>query len=605
VRGRTIIFFVDDMHLSIDGHKRVRTLLQRFAEREMSEDDRVLVVSTTGKVGFLQQFTDNKSVVLAAAARLVYSRNRSASDRQNPPMNEYEAFAIDHYDTDVTQKFVAIYLKEMLATDTEDALSQIRSRSRTILQIAGAATKSTLTTLEQAVRKSAAFPGRKVVFLLSDGFLLDNVNTDVSQRLQRVTDAAARANAVVYSLDVKGLDAGFAEGTAASFRLQSDERWSLGDPLNAIARNTGGRFIRNQNDLQAGVAKSLEESSVYYLLAWRPDPERKGPDRLRRIEVTVKGRPELTVRVQNGYLDAGPKEESKPGVATAKEAAKVAPKTPEDELRSAFNSPLPKRTLPTALAVNYLDTPQNGAVLSASIQIKGEALEFTPSGDKATANVDVVGVVYNSAGKREGFFRELLTVSGPASGAVKAKRSDIFYNYQAKLAPGLYQVRVAARESKKGLVGSAAQWIEIPDLASHKLALSSLLIGERPAEVKTQQVSTSSPAELAGVSVSVSRRFANTSRLRYLVYVYNAARGRAGTAAPDVTLQTQVLRGGRAVVASPPRQLNAAGQDPARIPYLAEVPLEGLPAGRYVLQVTAVDRVAGTTATERVSFEIE
>ena len=45
--------------------------------------------------------------------------------------------------------------------------------------------------------------------------------------------------------------------------------------------------------------------------------------------------------------------------------------------------------------------------------------------------------------------------------------------------PGLYQVRVAATDRKGGPVGSVWDWIEIPDFSAKKLALSSLLVGER------------------------------------------------------------------------------------------------------------------------------
>ncbi|HYJ85113.1 MAG TPA: hypothetical protein VEW46_03590 [Pyrinomonadaceae bacterium] len=48
-----------------------------------------------------------------------------------------------------------------------------------------------------------------------------------------------------------------------------------------------------------------------------------------------------------------------------------------------------------------------------------------------------------------------------------------------------------------------------------------------------------------------------------------------------------------------------AGADAARIPYGADIALQTLPAGRYLLQVTITDKVAKTTATQHVSFEIE
>ena len=42
-----------------------------------------------------------------------------------------------------------------------------------------------------------------------------------------------------------------------------------------------------------------------------------------------------------------------------------------------------------------------------------------------------------------------------------------------------------------------------------------------------------------------------------------------------------------------------------RVPYAAEVSLGGLPLGRYLLQVTVVDRVAKKSASQQTHFEIQ
>lgn len=242
-------------------------------------------------------------------------------------------------------------------------------------------------------------------------------------------------------------------------------------------------------------------------------------------------------------------------------------------------------------------------MLAAALQIKADAVEFTQAADKASAAIDLLGIVYNSDGKREGYFRELLKIDAPSSTSAESARLNINYNYQIKLKPGLYQTRVAARGIKSGRVGSASEWIEILDLSKHQLALSSLLLGERSNEIK-QKNAAATNIELAGVDINADRRFDRSSRLRYLIFVYNAARGKTGTDVPDVTLQTQIFRGSDVILTNPPRQLSTEGQDSARLPYAAEIPLNTLPAGRYMLQVTVEDRLAKTKTKQTVSFEV-
>ena len=48
--------------------------------------------------------------------------------------------------------------------------------------------------------------------------------------------------------------------------------------MHALAADTGGKALFNTNDLSKGLAPALKETSVYYLLAWKPDEERKGKE---------------------------------------------------------------------------------------------------------------------------------------------------------------------------------------------------------------------------------------------------------------------------------------------------------------------------------------
>jgi VWFA-related protein len=604
-RGRNIIFVVDDLHLSFDSHYRIRKLILKFIDQEMMPEDTIAIVSSTGKIGFLQQFSSDKTVLRAAVERLIFSRDRSANDRAIPPMTEYEALLVSQWDRDVTDIFAA----QELGADLESRRETVRSRARTILTRAAVINRGTYSTLEQTIRNSAQLPGRKVVFLISDGFLLDPANTDSSYLMRRITDAAARTNAVIYSFDAKGLEAGFPEGTtgatAVAFRVQAGGRFEAQDGLALLADETGGRFIHNTNDLQRGLTKSIDEASQYYLLAWQPVSANGKSEQLRKITVSVRNHPELKVRVHGGYLDKKLRAESDEKSKAKNRKGKATLSIPVEELNAAARAPVPLRMLPTSLTVNYAEIPNEGFLVAVASQIESDAIEFIQEGDKAKANIDLLGIVYDSSGKREGFFRERLTVDASVSALSKPQRQDIFHNYQTKLKPGLYQVRVAARDVKSGRVGSAVQWIEIPDLSKRRLALSSLILSERANDGKTTPAHDVTNIGAASLPAPVDRRFARTSELRYIVFIYNALPGKTGTARPDVTLQTQILRGNDVVVTSPLSPISIEGQDPTRLSYAADIPLNTLPAGRYELLVLVNDRIAKSSSAQRVSFEVK
>src|SRR5215510_12922087 len=61
IPGRTIVFFIDDLHLSPDSMYRTRMMLKHFLDREMSSKDNVAILTASGQVGFLEQFTNNRA----------------------------------------------------------------------------------------------------------------------------------------------------------------------------------------------------------------------------------------------------------------------------------------------------------------------------------------------------------------------------------------------------------------------------------------------------------------------------------------------------------------------------------------------------------------
>src|SRR5256885_7936316 len=98
-RGRVIIFFIDDLHLSAQSVDRTRKAIQQFVDTEMGPEDQVAIASPSGQVGFLQQFTDNKSVLRAAVARISH-KPYVVADSENIPMTEYTALKVDQGDRD-------------------------------------------------------------------------------------------------------------------------------------------------------------------------------------------------------------------------------------------------------------------------------------------------------------------------------------------------------------------------------------------------------------------------------------------------------------------------------------------------------------------------
>jgi len=221
--------------------------------------------------------------------------------------------------------------------------------------------------------------------------------------------------------------------------------------------------------------------------------------------------------------------------------------------------------------------------------------------DKIQAVLDLTGVYFDDKGVPKANFLDRLVTTAPSEEQAKTYRGDITYTNQAILPPGLYQVRVAAREDNSGRKGSVHGWIEIPDLTKKTLNMSSILLGER-----TQQMLTnvSDPNSLNTVYLSPSHRFRRESSMRFLVFTYNATTSPTDQK-PDVAVQVQIVRDDQPVITTALRKVNTEGlADVARIPYAAEVPLADLQPGRYILQVTLIDRLSKQSTSRQTHFDI-
>jgi len=622
--GRSIIFFIDDLHLSPSSVERTRKGILEFVDKQMTLEDQVAVVSPSGQIGFLQRFSDVKPVVRAAVGRLTH-KPYLVRDQEQVPMTEYQAVRITQGDSSAAAYFTTKLLEatnmkvpggigppptspsnqqqRTSGMSGEGAKRIVQERANLLVRQSEAVTNGTLATLENLMRSMGQAPGRKVVFFITDGFFINDHSSGYADRISRIADAAVRSGMVIYSLDARGLvgmtDAAsnLADPNGHLDRANVGELAASQDGMNALAVDTGGKAFFNA-PLTSALNEALRETSNYYLLAWRPSTEIQKSPNFKRVEVSVVGRPDLTVRAARGFFGVKPKPEATD--TTAATAAPVDNSTPakrvETALMTALSSPSARMGIPTTLSLSFVDVPNSGPVLTAATQVPTDVLGYGPD-EKEAAAVDLAGVVLNDQGKPAGSFKTRLNVAHLSTGG---KNSSVVYSSKTPLKPGLYQVRVAVRDDKSGRVGSAAQWIEIPDLTSKKLTLATMLLGGQSAAPATADAGKGQGEQL---QFSIDRRFTRESLMTFLTIVYNA---RVGAAGPKLDSQIEILRNGQRIIASPVRPVPLeANSDPSRIPYGAGIALKTLPPGRYVLRVTVTDREANESRVSEALFDVE
>lgn len=455
-QGQLIFFFVDDVHLAGEGWSRARSLLFNFVNHKMKENDRVAIVSTTGQIGFLQQLTTNKSVLREAIGRLnpKYNPETTAS---KVTISEVDANMVEnHSDRGLFSYLVAATMREYQMQNPLNAVTMVKNRVRQINQQGKTAELATLYRLESLIRSTSPLTGRKVIFFISDGFVADIKRSNGAEVVQRIGRQAANVGAVIYALDTRatyfgpGADVSrndypdYSGGTA--WRSIAESK-APQEPLETLADETGGRSYLNANALEEGISEALSENSAYYLLGWRPDTDNQRASRS-RIQVTLKGRPDLRVRARRHVVDLKTDQ-------ITKTASSVT--SPEEDLKMALGSLYPRRDLPTFAGATF-STTSKGAVLNISMQMDGSLLEFSGASGKELAVVDVLGVAIDDRGLCSTFRQKLEIPRETVTGSDRFVR----WNQSLPLPPGLYQVRVAVRDRQNGRTGSAMLWIENP-----------------------------------------------------------------------------------------------------------------------------------------------
>jgi VWFA-related protein len=473
---RSVIFFVDDLHLAPDSLERTRKALLEYIERGIGEKDVVAITSPSGQVGFLQQFTANKDALRTAVARLSYRANPSL-DTEKPPMSEYIAMKIRDGDESAMTFYVQEVQKQtcyragqtVICPMTPQAIrQQVRNRAQQIVVQSAPSVDDTLRLLEGLMRTAAQLPGRKLVFVISDGFFLTDKKYGAIDRIKKVTDAAGRAGVVIYTLDARGIvgdaiDVNKPMDTGGLLQMAGiGELTSSQDGLNALAKDTGGQAFRNTNQpMHLWVEKIMDETSNYYLLAWKPDNDEQKRGKFKNIDISIVGRPDLKVRMRTSYF----KSAALPLLTTKRKKDKDPLKARDDDMRLVIDAPVSQSEIPTAVDLHFNQMPGLGTSVVATIAIDDAALTYDLVDGKLAADVDIGGIFYDDKGKPINSFVGRLRIfpkSSTTAGSPKPKRS--VYSFSTLVPGGLYQVRVGIRDLKSSRNGSAEDWIKVPKI---------------------------------------------------------------------------------------------------------------------------------------------
>ncbi len=600
---RTIALVVDDLSLSFESAYRVRRALKKFVDERMQEGDLIAIVRTGAGIGALQQFTSDKRILYAAIEKIKWNPLGRGGIGAFAPVGGVATINEESQENE----------EESSRTGNLPTDESSRSEYFTI---------GTLGALQYLVGGMKNLPGRKSVILFSDGFEVFSRTTDGSTQASRaltalhsLVDTATRASVVFYAIDARGLvsTALTAEDdvqtsiTGSTIQQIISSRGNLvfntQEGLFLLAQETGGFAVVNNNSLDNAVGKILDDQS-YYLIGYQPDGDTfdAAQRRFNKLEIKVK-REGVKVRYRSGFFNVNEEKLAERNTA--------ANKTPAQKIIEALISPFAKNEISVRLNALFGNNSSN-SFMRVLAHVNAQDIKFTDESDGSKkAVLDILSASFSDNGQIVDQIGKthVLTVKKEDFPSILRDGFVYYFTFPIKKA-GAYQLRIAIRDAQSEKLGSASQFVEIPDIKKERLNLSGIVLENLTRE--QWQASSGNSAQTVDLTTNPMndtslRKFKRGTILRYAYEIYNAKLDTAKK--PNAIAQLRIFHDGKLLLEGKKTAVELFGQtDLQRIKSLGAISLGSeMPAGDYILQIIITDNLAKEKrkiASQFVQFEL-
>jgi VWFA-related protein len=472
-----------------------------------------------------------------------------------------------------------------------------------------------LEALRSVAEKLAYVQQKKSLIYFSSG--MDRTGIENQAELRAAVNAAVRSNLAIYTMDMRGLQALVAGGEAQNASLRGVSAYSGQSTLNALnsnfttqetlvtlASDTGGRAFLDSNDFSKIFTGVQQDTSTYYVIGYHStNPARDG--RYRRIVVksSVSG---VKIDYRRGYY----------APADYQHATKD---DKERQLEEELASELPATDLPVYLGIAYFRLEGNKFFVPISLVVPGSQIPFVRSSDRDKATLDVIGMVLDNT--RHPLNRIRDTVKLAVSTSADVQKKNVQYDTGMSLLSGKYHLKFVVRENQTGRVGSFETDIEVPELKTQPLKMSSVVLANQIQTTKVKKSTDLNPLVHDGSEIipNITHVFSATQHLLLYYEVYDPARPAIADGAKDaesgrdkdgkngIRLLTNVafFQGkAKAYESSLVELTELNARERKAAVFQLDVPLTSLKPGFYTCQVNVIDDASGHFLFPRLALLI-
>ena len=555
---RLLVLFFDSMNVSPADQLRAFTAADKFIRTQMKTPDLVAIMSfAAGSVKVLQDFTNDQEALFAVLEKLIYP-----DDNDNATADTTAAFGQD------TGEF------NIFNTDRQ------------------------LAALQTAVSMLKLVNEQKSLVYFAGGLRLNG--TDNQAQLRATINAAIRSNVAFFPVDARGLVAtlplgdatrpspggiGMFNGSTAMSSITNFQRSQ--DSLYALASDTGGKALLDNNDLAAGIVQAEQAITSYYVIGYYSSNTNLD-GKFRRVKITLKETPTAKLDYRQGYY-------------AGKTFNKFTAADKERQLEDALMLGDPITDLTIAMEVNYFQLNRAEYFVPITVKIPGSELVLARTGGAERTLIDFIGEVKDEYGTTIQNLRDKVDMKLSGETASELSRRPIEYDTGFTLLPGKYVIKFLARDSETGRIGTYQTPFVIPNLMKEdkRIPISSVVLSSQRVDMRealynaTKDKSAAAAAQAANPLVndgqklipSVTRVFSKSREM----FVYLQAYERNATTTEPLFAFVTFYRGQTKAFETPPLEV-ADGLDPKSkaLPLKFSLSLSKLPVGEYNCQVTVL-----------------
>jgi len=560
---RLLVLYFDMTAMPPPDQLRAITAAEKFIRTEMTPADRMAVMRFEGgAVRVASDFTDNRERLLSILLTMIVGEsqglNENASDDSTPDTGA--AFGQDD--------------SEFNIFNTNRQLSALQTTAKMLGQLSE----------------------KKSVLYFASGLRLNGV--DNQAQLHATINAAVRAGVSFWPIDARGLVAEAPLGdatlgspggkgmyTGASALAVTTNFQQSQDTLFALASDTGGKALLDNNDLAMGIEQAQKNVSSYYILGYYTTNAALN-GKFRRVKIVLNNGESATLDYRQGYF-------------AGKTFGKFTAAEKERQLEDALMLGDPITELTIAMEVDYFQLNRAEYFVPVIVKIPGRELALARKGGAERTLIDFVGEIKDEYGSTIQNVRDKADIKLSGETAAKLAKQPIEYDTGFTLLPGKYNIKFLARDAETGRIGTYETQFVIPNLNKEqkRIPVSSVVLSSQRVQLKEalynalknkEQAEVTNPLVEDGQKLipSVTRVFNKNRQL----YVYLQAYEPAATSIQPLVAFVTFYHGQTKVFETPPHSVTDGMNNRLKtMPLRFDLALDQLPPGAYNCQVTVLD----------------